>query len=155
MNDVHLDEREFAECMLGTAGERARLHLESCVACRAETSAAKLAVADYRQAVLARTAHDEWFWLRQRHSIRRRLTGIHRRPVLRWAATAAMVLVVCAAAMLTPSPRPVQQASNEAAEELLLQQVQSDLGRGYPLALAPAARIDQERSSVLAAGTNN
>ena len=63
---------------------------------------------------------------------------------------AAMVLVVSAAFLLT-RPQPVQHANNDAADDVLLQQVQSDLGRDYPAALAPAVLIDEERNSALSA----
>ena len=61
-----------------------------------------------------------------------------------------MVLVVSAAFLLT-RPQPVQRANNDAADDVLLQQVQSDLGRDYPAALTPAVLIDEERNSALSA----
>jgi hypothetical protein len=45
----------------------------------------------------------------------------------------------------------VQQANNDAADDVLLQQVQSDIERDYPAALAPAVLIDEERNSALSA----
>jgi hypothetical protein len=64
---------------------------------------------------------------------------------------AAMVLVVSAALLLTRAPQPVQQANNDAADDVLLQQVQSDIERNYPAALAPAVLINEERNSALSA----
>ena len=46
----------------------------------------------------------------------------------------------------------MQRANNDAADDVLLQQVQSDIGRDYPAALAPAVLIDEERNSALSAG---
>ena len=83
--------------------------------------------------------------------IRQRLARHHFAPYVRWVATAAMVLVVSAALLLTRAPQPAQQANNDAADDVLLQQVQSDLGRDYPAALAPAVLIDVERNSALSA----
>jgi hypothetical protein len=62
-----------------------------------------------------------------------------------------MVLVVSAAFLLT-RPQPVQRANDDAADDVLLQQVQSDIERDYPAALAPAVLIDEERNSALSAG---
>ena len=84
-------------------------------------------------------------------AIKQRLTRHHFAPYVRWVAMAAMVLVVSAAFLLTRTPQPVQQANNDAADDVLLQQVQSDIERDYPAALAPAVLIDEERNSALSA----
>ena len=122
-----------------------------CDACRAEAEGVRTAISDCRELAQQAAEHDEIFWARQRLAIRQRLARHRFVPHLRWVATAAMVLVVSAALLLTRAPQPVQQANNDAADDVLLQQVQSDLGRDYPAALAPAVLIDEERNSALSA----
>ena len=118
--------------------------------CRAEAEGVRTAISDCRELVQQAAERDEIFWARQRLAIRQRLARHHFVPHVRWVATAAMVLVVSAAFLLT-RPQPVQRANNDATDDVLLQQVQSDLGRDYPAALAPAVLIDEERNSALSA----
>jgi hypothetical protein len=51
------------------------------------------------------------------------------------------------------SERP-QRPTPEEADEALLQEIQSDLGRGFPEALAPAVLIAEERDKILTSQDN-
>ena len=149
--NAHLNEQQFGELVLGTGNAESAGHIETCDVCRAEAEGVRTAISDCRELAQQAAEHDEVFWARQRFAIRQRLAGHRLVPQVRWVAMAAMVLVVSAALLLTRVPQPVQQANNDAADDALLQQVQSDLGRDYPAALAPAVLIDEERNSVLSA----
>ncbi len=151
--NAHLNEQQFGELVLGTDNAEVAAHIETCDACRAEAEGVRTAVSDCRKLAQQAAEHDEVFWARQRLSIRQRLAGHRFIPHIRWVATAAMVLVVSAALLLTHAPQPVQQANNDAADDVLLQQVQNDIERNYPAALAPAVLINEERNSVLSAST--
>ena len=148
--NAHLNEQQFGELVLGTGNAEIAGHIEACDVCRAEAEGVRTAISDCRELAQQAAEHDEIFWARQRLAIRQRLARHRFVPHVRWVATAAMVLVVSAAFLLT-RPQPVQRANNDAADDVLLQQVQSDLGRDYPAALAPAVLIDEERNSALSA----
>jgi hypothetical protein len=149
--NAHLNEQQFGELILGTGHEEIARHIEACDLCRAEADSVRTAISACRQLANNTAARDEIFWARQRLAVRQRLARPRFVPHVRWVATAAMVLVVSAAFLLT-RPQPVQRANDDAADDVLLQQVQSDIERDYPAALAPAVLIDEERNSALSAG---
>jgi len=149
--NAHLNEQQFGELILGTRDQEIAGHIEACDVCRAEAEGVRSAISDCRGLAQEAAERDEIFWARQRLAIKQRLTRHHFAPYVRWVAMAAMVLVVSAAFLLTRTPQPVQQANNDAADDVLLQQVQSDIERDYPAALAPAVLIDEERNSALSA----
>jgi len=60
-----------------------------------------------------------------------------------------MVMVLITAIFLTRPPNPPQNKATEDADKVLLQEVQRDLGREFPEALAPAVLIAQERNEIL------
>jgi len=149
--NAHLNEQQFGELVLGTGNAEIAGHIEACDVCRAEAEDVRTAISDCRELAQQAAEHDEIFWARQRLAIRQRLARHRFIPHVRWVAMAAMVLVVSAALLLTRAPQPVQQANNDAADDVLLQQVQSDIERNYPTALAPAVLINEERNSALSA----
>ena len=149
----HLNQEQLTEWLLGTEDREIAQHLESCEACRVESEGLRAAITGYRQAVHQAAEREPAFWARQRHAITSALPQRRFIHYFRWAATAAMVLVVAAAFVLTRSPEPPQQAKNELSDDVLLQQVENSIGRGYPAALAPAVLIDEERSRVLSASS--
>ena len=149
--NAHLNEQQFGELILGTGNEEIARHIEACDLCRVEADSVRTAISAHRELANNTTARDEIFWARQRRAIRQRLARPRFVPHVRWVAAAAMVLVVSAAFLLT-RPQPVQRANDDAADDVLLQQVQSDIERNYPAALAPAVLIDEERNSALSAG---
>jgi len=148
--NAHLNEQQFGESILGTGNEEIARHIEACGLCRAEAEGVRTAISDCRELAREGAERDEIFWTRQRLAIRQQLARPHFVPHVRWVAMAAMVLVVSAAFLLT-RPQPMQRANHDAADDVLLQQVQSDLGRDYPAALAPAVLIDKERNAALSA----
>ena len=149
--NAHLNEQQFGELVLGTGNAEIAKHIGMCDECRVEAEGVRTAISDCRESAQQAAEHDEIFWARQRLAIRQRLARNRFIPHVRWVAMAAMVLVVSAALLLTRSPQPVQQANNDAADDVLLQQVQSDIERNYPTALAPAVLINEERNSALSA----
>ncbi len=148
--NAHLNEQQFGELILGTGNSEVAAHIEACDVCRAEAEGVRTAISAHRELVWEGAERNEIFWVRQRLAIRQRLARHHFVPYVRWVAMAAMVLVVSAAFLLT-RPQPVQRANNDATDDVLLQQVQSDIERDYPAALAPAVLIDEERNSALSA----
>jgi hypothetical protein len=62
-------------------------------------------------------------------------------------------MALLAVLLLVRSPQLPQQASNDAADDALLQQVESSVQQGIPTALGPAALISRERNSALLANT--
>jgi len=148
---THLNEHQFGDLILGTSNTATAGHIEVCDVCRAEAETVRLAISRYRESVRQSAERDEIFWVRQRLAIKQRRARLHCAPYIRWFATAAMVLVVSTAFLVTRTPRPAQLANTDEADNVLLQGVQSDVERDYPAALAPAVLIDEERNSVLSA----
>jgi hypothetical protein len=148
--NAHLNEQQFGELILGTGNGEIAKHIEACDVCRAEVDSVRTAISDSRELANNTAERDDIFWDRQRIAIRQRLARPRFVPHVRWVAMAAMVLVVSAAFLLT-RPQPAQRANDDAADDVLLQQVQSDIERNYPAALAPAVLIDEARNSALSA----
>jgi anti-sigma factor RsiW len=149
--NAHCTERELLEWTMGTSTREVAQHLESCPACRTEADILPAAIGRFRESVRAEAQRSPIFWSRQRAGIRERISL--RRPafLLRWGLLAAMALL--AVLLLVRSPQLPQQASNDAADDALLQQVESSVQQGVPTALGPAALISQERNSALFANT--
>jgi hypothetical protein len=60
-----------------------------------------------------------------------------------------MAMVLITAILLTRTPNPPQNEATEDADKALLQEVQGDLAREVPEALAPAILIAEERNEIL------
>jgi len=148
---AHLNEQQFGELILGAGNAAIAEHIEACDVCRAEAEDIRIAVSGCRESVRQSAERDEIFWLRQRLAIKQRRARHHFAPYVRWVATAAMVLVVSAVFLVTRTPPPVQLANTDAADEILLQEVQGDIDRDYPAALAPVVLIDEDRNAALSA----
>jgi len=148
--NAHLNDQQFGDFVLGVSKTVAD-HVDSCNLCYAEVEGLRTAIARYRQSVHKAAERNEIFWSKQRLAIRHRI-GSHRFVLyFRWAAATATLLVSFALFLLTRAPQPVQRATSDLQDDILLRQVQNDIGRGYPVALAPAALIDEARNSALSA----
>ena len=147
--DTHLTEEQIAERLLGADDEAAAGHLEGCARCRAEVDSSRDSISGFCRSIHAAAERDPVFWAHQRAAIRERLLQRTAR-FPRWAALAAAALLLLAVLLFTRPSQVHQTASNDAADDILLQQVAGDVERDYPQALGPAVLISQERSSVLA-----
>jgi anti-sigma factor RsiW len=149
----HLETSELSEWALGFSTQQVSRHVQSCATCRTEANALREAIGGFRESVHAEAERDANFWSRQRAGIRERVNA--RRPVslLRSVSLAATALVLGAVLLLTPSPQISPSTNNDAADDALLQQVDSDVRQGFPTALGPAVLISQERNSALLANT--
>jgi hypothetical protein len=148
---AHLNDQQFGDLILGTSTATIAEHIEACDVCRAEAEDIRIAISDCRESARQLAGRDEIFWVRQRLAIMQRRTRHHFAPYIRWAASAAMVLVVSAVFLLTRAPQTVPLANTDEADNVLLQEVQSDIDRDYPAALAPAVLIDEDRNAALSA----
>jgi hypothetical protein len=150
---VHFNDEQLAQWMLGDHDPDAAHHLAHCDACRASIDDMETRIGNYRDAVLSYSGRGQIFWTKQALAIQDRLRARRFGPQLRWAYAATMVLVLCAAFLVTQMPRPQQQVvTSNSADDVLLQQVENDAAREYPIALAPAALLAEERDSALATG---
>ena len=149
--NAHCTEHEISEWVLGTAAAPVVRHLEHCDQCRCEAGVLTGAIGRFRESVRAEAERGPIFWTRQRALIRERI-ALHRPAAgLRWALFAAIALL--AVLLLSHSPQLPQLANNDAADDALLQQVESSVRQGIPTALGPAALLSQERNSALLAST--
>ncbi len=160
--NTHATEQEITESLAGTAG-RGSDHVASCATCRTEVGELRHTISAARQHLDAEVERDEIFWARQRIAIQDRLPAARRGFISAQIVAAAVVLLFVAALLLARTPRlydaapvaavhpvhAVQQATNDAADDLLLQSVANDVDRDVPMALAPAALMTQERNAVL------
>jgi hypothetical protein len=150
---AHINDEQLAQWMLGDHDPDAAHHLAHCDACRTSIDDMETRIGNYRDAVLSYSGRGQIFWTRQELAIYERVRARRFTPVLRWAYAATAILVLCAAFLVTRMPRPHQQVViNDSADDVLLQQVENDMAREYPIALAPAALIAEERDGALANG---
>jgi hypothetical protein len=144
----HVSEDQITEWMLGTRDEFVRRHLETCDACAAEAEELRRAISSFRDSIHATAQRDQSFWRNQQRAIRERVSARDWYP-LHWAWAVAMVVVLIMAIFLLHTPHSPQNYASEDADKALLQEVQGDLGRDVPQALAPAVLIAEERNEIL------
>jgi anti-sigma factor RsiW len=149
----HLSEDQITEWVLGTKDEFVRRHLEACEACSVEAEELRSTISHFRDSVHAAAQRDQSFWRNQQLAIRERLSARDWYP-LHWGWAVAMVIVLIAAIFLTRPPNSPQNNAADDADRVLLQEVQGDLGREVPQALAPAVLIAEERNEILTNGVN-
>jgi hypothetical protein len=151
--NAHLQDQQLADWILGARDHETAHHVAHCEACRAAIDDLDGHISDYRDRIASEADRDQIFWTRQARSIHNRLRAPRFTPVLRWACATMMMLVVSAAFLVTRVPRPQQPVvTSDSADDVLLQQIESDVAREYPAALAPAALIAEEREGALAGG---
>jgi hypothetical protein len=144
----HLSEDQITESVLGTNDELVLRHREACEACSVEAEELRSTVSNFRDSVHVAAQRDQSFWRNQELAIRERLSARDWYP-LHWGWAVAMVMVLISAVFLTRPPNPPQNSASEDADKALLQEVQGDLGREVPQALAPAVLIAEERDGIL------
>ena len=145
----HLSRDQITECMVSGNQEAVAGHLETCDACRAEVDELQRTLACFRDSIHAAAQRDDGLWRKQRLTLSERLSTKRWFPSIPWNWAAAAVLVLIAGVVLTRSPNPPQRPAREEADDALLREVQMDLGRGFPEALAPAVLIAEERNEIL------
>jgi hypothetical protein len=134
--------------MLGTRDDFVGRHLATCPACSAAVEELRSAITGFRDAIHATAQRDQSFWRNQQLAIRQQASASGWYP-LHWAWVAAMVMVLITAVFLMRAPNPNQNTATEDADNALLLEVQGDLGREVPKALAPAVLIAEERNEIL------
>ena len=142
----HLSEDQITEWTLGARDDFVSRHLETCRACSVAVEELRSAISCFRDSIHATAQRDNSFWRDQQLAIRERVSDWY---PLHWAWVAAMAMVLIAAIFLTRAPNPSQNKATEDADKALLQQVQADLAREVPEALAPAVLIAEERNEIL------
>jgi anti-sigma factor RsiW len=144
----HLTEDQIAEWMLGAKDAWVTRHLETCDACSAEAEGLRGTISSFRDSIHAAAQRDASYWRKQQLAITERASARDWYP-LHWAWAVAMVMVLITAIFLTRPPSPSQNNATEDADKVLLQEVQGDLAREVPEALAPAGLIAEERNEIL------
>jgi hypothetical protein len=147
----HLSPYQINEWIVGTDEAGAGRHLEVCEACRAEAEELGRTLSCFRDSIHAAAQRDDGSWREQRLTIGERLLTGGWLPSIRWLWATAALAVLAASILLTRLPQLPQHPAPEEADEALLQEVQSDIGRGFPEALAPAMLIAEERNKILTA----
>jgi hypothetical protein len=151
--NAHLQDQQLADWILGTRDPDAAHHVAHCDACRASINDLDSCISDYRDNIASETDREPIFWTKQARAIHDRLRARRFTPALRWAYATLIMLVVSAMFLVTRMPRPHQPAAtSDSADDVLLQQIENDVAREYPIALAPAALIAEERDGALASG---
>ncbi len=144
------DEQKTAWAM-GERNVEMAEHLATCDACRHELAQVQESLAAFRGEVHEAASRDEFRSTRIRHAVASR--AVERSHGLRWAFTTALALMALSVGLLV-SPhkkvvhQPVQKV--EMSDEQLLNEINDDLSRSAPEALAPVESLQQERASLLA-----
>jgi hypothetical protein len=112
------------------------------------------AVSSFRQSIHAAARREEPFWSKERIAIGERLAASRPVPFLRWIPVTVMAAIVFAALLVIHAPRPPQPPAKDDGGEALLLEVQRDVRREVPAALAPAVLIAEERNEILAGKSN-
>jgi hypothetical protein len=134
--------------MLGTRDDFVSHHLEICRACSVAAEELRSTISRFSDSIHATAQRDNSFWREQQLAISEHASARDWYP-LHWACAAAMAMVLITAIFLTRTPNPPQNKATEDADKVLLQEVQRDLGREFPEALAPAVLIAEERNEIL------
>ena len=157
----HLTDEQIVQWLERESDPQAQEHLESCAQCRAEAHDLQDRISRYsislrRQAASAQAAHLAGNLAPRQALVRHRL---------RWAAAAALGLLLTAqtAWMMKPRPAPpvarpiaavpAQPKPAAMSDDELLEAVNSDLNREVPQALAPIGAITVARNEIAAAST--
>lgn len=144
----HLSDDHITEWMLGTRDDLVSRHLATCHACSVAVEELRSTISCFRDSIHATAQRDNSFCREQQLAIREHISARDWYP-LHWAWAVAMVMVLITAIFLTHTPNTPQNYATEDADKALLQEVQGDLGREVPQALAPAVLIAQERNEIL------
>ncbi len=145
LDNSHLTGEQLAALVVEDTAEFAA-HTRSCAECAAKADALRAQLADFSSFVRVNAERTNTFWWRQRNA-----TVAPARSLTRWAIAAAAVVVAAAASLpfiqhtfIQTGPQPVNNAvvrqapvQEPVSDEALLGEVQSDVLREYPDALAP------------------
>lgn len=146
----HLSNDEFTDHLLGTEQGTATEHLGSCAECGDEVDRVAHSLNAFKAWVHQRAATEE-----PKLNVFGLAAAKEKRSFVMWFSWSAVLalIVIAAALMLTPrhgpAPQAVQSSSQPDADDALLMEVQQDLDRSVPEALAPAAMLAAERNRVI------
>lgn len=147
----HWSDEQMTAWALGERNVEMAEHLAACDGCRRELAELQGALAAYGNSVRQAAAADEYRWMRIRAGVAGR--AVRRAHGLRWAVTTGLALVALSVGLLvTPHHRPpkIEPVAQQMTDEQLLNEIQDDLSRSAPEALAPAETLQQERAALLA-----
>lgn len=144
----HLNHDELANCLAFGPLNGMAEHLATCAQCRAELAQLRTTFAGFGDAARQAAERDAWFWSRQRTLITQRLRA--GAPVLRfqWALAGVAAMAALGVALLLPGAQPQLHHTDDAADEALLQEIQTDVARQVPEALDAVQPIAQQVSGV-------
>jgi hypothetical protein len=151
----HLSQDQITEWVSGTQEESVRHHLEGCELCGAEVEGLQKTFSCFRDTVHAMAQQDDGYWRRQQFTLRKRLAVGHWFSPGYWVWATALLVVLVTSLLLMRTPTIPRYGTTEADDEILLQQVQGDVSREFPEALAPAVLIAEERNEILGRKTNS
>ncbi len=146
----HLNDDELANCLAFGPLNGMAEHLATCAQCRAELAQLRTTFAGFGDAARQAAVRDDWFWSRQRTVIAQRLRAGAPALRFRWALAGVVAMAALAASMLLQAPAPPTLAhpADEAADEALLQEIQTDVARQVPQALDAVQPIAQQVAGV-------
>jgi hypothetical protein len=154
--DAHLNSKQIAQLVAGDIDSQAKLHARDCEQCRASVAQLQNTVHGFAAAARAAAQRSPVDWTRQRNAILGRTHARALRPRA-WAMAATFAVFLLAGLLLLVSPKPNQpqvavkppapQATVD--EDVLLAQVNDEVERDTPEALAPVELLLQDRAQVL------
>ena len=162
----HLTDEQLSDWLAGEPTSETAVHLRQCESCQREAAALRDDISRYAIAVRRHAANAQESRMKRTPAPARDLT-FHR---LRWAGATALALLLGAQTvwMLRPhAPTPAPQSAAHTAQpaaaqtisdDELLEEVNNDLNRDVPQALAPVSAITVARNRMAAstvAGSGN
>jgi hypothetical protein len=147
--DVHVNDDELAEYLAGEAQAATAQHLQSCSTCSSEAALVKQSLQSFKAWTHQRAAAEQ-----PKLKVFSFASRVENRSFTLWFSWSAVLalIVIALGLMVTPSQKPIPQAvqsSQPDADDALLMEVQQDLDRSVPQALAPAAMLAAERNRVI------
>jgi hypothetical protein len=143
----HLQENQFAGWVMGENDESALSHLEGCGDCRREAMDFRDQLAAFRQAIFAAGEERHIRWTMPVTESEKRSPALVQ--IIRWAPRAAFAALVLGLALTVGTHRRAsveQPEAMDAADNALLVDIESDLSRSAPAALAPAETLMAQMS---------
>jgi hypothetical protein len=146
----HLNDDQLTEYLLGEAQAATAQHLQSCAECSSEAERVKRSLHSFKA-----WTHEQAVVQEPKLNVFSLASRVENRSFTLWFSwSAVLALIVIAFALMitpakSPAPEVVQSSSQPDADDALLMEVQQDLDRNVPQALAPAALLAAERNRVI------
>lgn len=139
----HLTDEQMAEWLTGALSDSgAGQHLTDCRQCSHDVECMAGAITGFAAIMRDEAAQ------RQLQPLATLAPAMHGSRLV-WAAALAMLAIAALMLRWTPPPERQQSAASHPSDDMLLLEIQQDLNREVPKALAPALVLTAERNRII------